>query len=347
MSFGPFRFGSPAQKHYIELSMNLPMTLPLTIDCNYVLPQFAAAYLVAEQERALFVENNTAHATPRLLRALKEKGFAPEQVEYLIVTHIHLDHAGGTSKLLSACPNATVLAHPRAATHLIDPTRLIKSAKQVYGDAAFDTLYGEILPIDAARVRIMGDQEVLKFGARSLKFIYTRGHANHHFCIHDSESNGIFTGDSFGLAYPLLQRNGLFIFPTTSPTDFDPLEAKLSIQKILDSGAKQAFLTHYGVLPDLQNAANQLLRHLDFSEKLLEAAIQSAEQDSALDEWCLKRLKQYFQETLSRQGLDTAEAWALLKMDIELNAAGIAHVARKRRQNFLRLRQNPLTKSQT
>ena len=309
-------------------------SVPVTIDCNYVLPQFAAAYLIAESNQALFVENNTAHATPRLLQALKKTGLQPEQVEYLIVTHIHLDHAGGTSKLLQACPNATVLAHPRAAPHLIDPTKLVTSAKHVYGDSTFEKLYGEILPIDAARVRIMQDQEILHFGdsKRSLKFIYTRGHANHHFCILDSESSGIFTGDSFGLAYPPLQKNGLFIFPSTSPTDFDPNEARLSIQKILDSGAKQAFLTHYGVLPDLKPAADQLLRHLDFSENLLESAIKLNEPDSALDEFCQKKVTQYFREVITQHGLGTASEWDLIKMDLELNAAGIAHVARKRRQ---------------
>ncbi|MEO5969107.1 MAG: MBL fold metallo-hydrolase [Bdellovibrionia bacterium] len=303
--------------------------MPITIDCNYIVPSFAAAYLIAESDRALFIENNTTHATPRLLQALKETGLQPEQVEYLIVTHIHLDHAGGTSKLLEACPNATVLAHPRAAPHLIDPTKLVTSAKQVYGVSAFETLYGDILPIDASRVRVMQDQEVLQFGSRSLKFIYTRGHANHHFCISDSESSGMFTGDSFGLAYPQLQKNGLFIFPSTSPTDFNPVEARLSIQKILDSGAKQAFLTHYGAIGNLEQAAAQLLTHLDFSENLLISATESNEPDSALEAFCQKRLNPYFQDLLTQRGL--TESWDLIKMDLELNSAGIAHVARKRR----------------
>jgi glyoxylase-like metal-dependent hydrolase (beta-lactamase superfamily II) len=305
------------------------MKMPITIDCNYIVPQFAAAYLITESDRALFIENNTAHATPRLLQSLKETGLRPEQVEYLIVTHIHLDHAGGTSKLLQACPNATVLAHPRAAPHLIDPSKLVSSAKHVYGDSTFENLYGEILPIDATRVKIMQDQEILQFGSRSLKFIHTRGHANHHFCIFDSESSGIFTGDSFGLAYPQLQKNGLLIFPSTSPTDFDPEEARLSIQKILNSGAKQAFLTHYGSLDNLEQAAAQLLSHLDFSENLLILATASDESDSSLEEFCQRHLTKYFQNLLTQHGLTMA--WDLIKMDLELNAAGIAHIARKRR----------------
>src|SRR5689334_19071829 len=124
---------------------------PITIDCQYLYPEFAAAYLVIEGQEALFIENNTAHATPLLIQALKKEGLELNQVKYLIVTHIHLDHSGGSYSLLNACPNATLLAHPRAAPHLIDPSKLIKSAKKVYGEAAFEELYGEVKPIAAER----------------------------------------------------------------------------------------------------------------------------------------------------------------------------------------------------
>ena len=159
------------------------------------------------------------------MEVLKKEGLKPEDVQYLIITHVHLDHAGGSSALLKACPNAVLLAHPRAATHIIDPTKLIKSARLVYGESAFEKLYGEIEPVASARVRVMNDGETVQFGSRNLHFFYTRGHANHHFCILDSGSEGIFTGDSFGLAYPALQKNGLLIIPSTSPTDFNPDEA--------------------------------------------------------------------------------------------------------------------------
>jgi len=309
---------------------------PVTIDCHYFYPQFAAAFLVPETSSTgkigAFVENNTAHAVPYLLQELKHQNITAQEVQYLIVTHVHLDHAGGTYALSESCPNATILAHPRAATHLIDPTKLITSARKVYGDEAFEKLYGEIKPISASRVRIMQDGESIAFGNRSLKFFHTRGHANHHFCIYDSGSNGIFTGDTFGIAYPALQKQGLFIFPTTSPTDFDPKEARMSIAKILATQAEVAYLTHYGEVRDLKTAADQLLLLLDESEALLEKAIQSPEADEKLDDFCEVRLREFYQQYLQKRQISFDKtAWEILDLDLRLNAAGIAYTAKKRR----------------
>jgi glyoxylase-like metal-dependent hydrolase (beta-lactamase superfamily II) len=303
-----------------------------TIDCEYLWPQMAAAYLLKDGNRAAFVDNNTAYSVPKLLNALEQAGLSPSDVEYVIITHVHLDHAGGTSALMNACPNATLLAHPRAAVHMIDPSKLVASARKVYGNEAFDKLYGEIGPIAQERVRSVEDGEEIPFGSRMLWFLHTRGHANHHFCIYDSGSQGIFTGDSFGLAYPRLQRHGLFIFPSTSPTDFDPGEAKKSIERILATGAQRAYLTHFGMVDNLPSAASQLLIHLDFSEALLKQAIQSSLPDQDLTPFCQKELFSHFEKTMKAQGFQMdKEVWEVLKLDLELNAAGIAHVAKKKR----------------
>lgn len=304
---------------------------PVTIDCDYLFARFAAAYLLTEGDRALFVENNTAHSVPRLLAALKTSGVSPENVEFLIITHVHLDHAGGTSALLEKCPNATVLAHPRAAPHVIDPSRLVASARKVYGDAEFERLYGTINPVPASRVRSPNDGERVQFGERQLHFIHTRGHANHHMCVLDETSEDIYTGDAFGLAYPDLQADGLFIFPSTSPTDFDPEEARKSVRKIVGAGARRAWLTHFGLVTDLAGAASQLVEWIDFSETLLEEAVRSPEQDSALAGGCETKLRVRLKKALEGRSRLPANVWDLLKLDIELNAAGIAHVAIKRR----------------
>jgi len=296
-----------------------------TIDCNYVVPEFAASFLLTEGNEAAFIENNTAHSVPILLAALSKKGLKPSDVRYVIVTHVHLDHAGGSSMLMKACPNATLLAHPRAAKHLIDPEKLVSSARQVYGAEVFDRLYGTIEPIAESRVRTMSDGETLTWGTRTLTFLHTRGHANHHFCVLDSASRAIFTGDSFGLAYPALQKHGLFIFPSTSPTDFDPVEAKASVERIASCGATSAYLTHFGPITDLAGARTQLLAHLDFSEKLLHDAADSTLPDSELSDFCLKALRSHFKEAVNAHG-------KLIKMDLQLNADGIAHVAKKLRK---------------
>lgn len=310
----------------------------LTIDCDYVYPRFAASFLMVEGGEALFVENNTAHSVPRLLAELKKQGLSPEQVRYLIITHVHLDHAGGSQALMKACPNATLLAHPRAAPHVIDPSKLVASARKVYGDAEFERLYGEIGPIDSGRVRSMEDGEEIRFGSKTLRFIHTRGHANHHFCVLVSGSSGpdaIFTGDAFGLAYPDLQKQGLFILPSTSPTDFDPGEARKSIERIVGSGAKRAFLTHFGEIRDLPKAAEQLQAYLDQVEPEYRRIIETREgdrSDADLTRENIDRIKEYLSERYQeRGGVPDQSFFDLLKLDIELNAAGLVFAAKKKR----------------
>lgn len=297
-----------------------------TIDCQYVRPEFAAAYLVVEDKQALLVENNTSHSVPLILDQLKKAGLTPEQVQYLIVTHVHLDHAGGSSALMKLCPNATLLAHPRAARHLIDPSKLIAGAQAVYGKETFEELYGKIDPIDSSRVREMKDEEVLTFGSLQLRFFYTLGHAKHHFCI--STGDGVFTGDSFGLAYPYLQKKGLWIFPSTSPTDFDPDEARKSLQKIRDTGAKKAYLTHFGEITDLATAQSQLLEYFDRVEEILQTAQQQEIAPNQLTAFCEKALHKKFQKKLEARGMaGDSLAWEYLKLDLQLNAQGMAWYA--------------------
>jgi glyoxylase-like metal-dependent hydrolase (beta-lactamase superfamily II) len=304
----------------------------ITIDSQYLQPQFAAAFLLIDGDRAAFIENNTAHSVPLLLAALEKEGLKPEQVEYLIITHVHLDHAGGSSALMRACPNATLLAHPRAAPHVIDPSKLVASARKVYGDEAFERLYGTIEAIPASRVRAVEDGEAVMLGSSPLKFMHTRGHANHHTCVLDAATKSIFTGDSFGIAYPALQSRGLFIFPSTSPTDFLAAEALASVARIRDSGAETAFLTHFGPTHNLKAAAEQLTIDLTFSDRLLNEAAKSPLADHELEGWIEPRLRAHFTERLSAIGLQPTPAiWDLLKLDIELNAQGLAHVARKQR----------------
>jgi glyoxylase-like metal-dependent hydrolase (beta-lactamase superfamily II) len=306
-----------------------------TIDTHYLdRPEVAAAYLIVEGDRAAFVDNNTNAAVPRLLAALEDQGLAPEQVDYLIITHVHLDHAGGTSALAKACPNATVVAHPRAAPHVIDPTKLVASASAVYGEDEFARLYGTIEPVPEDRVQVMEDEQTLPFGKRELRFLHTRGHANHHFCIADSASGAIFSGDAFGLVYPALQGEGTFAFPSTSPTDFEPELARASIRRLVDEQPSRIYLTHFGAVTDIEEAAGQLTRHLDFAERLRDDAEASDLPDEALEAYCRARLYDYVAGLLDGRGNlgRNASVWSHLKLDLDINAQGIAFAANKRRR---------------
>ncbi len=304
-----------------------------TIDCEYTLPRYAAAYLLVEDGRAAFIENNTVHAVPLLLAALARHGLEPDAVDLCIITHVHLDHAGGSSALMKACPNATLLAHPRAAPHAIDPSKLVGSARAVYGPERFFELYGDIDPIPAERVRIMEDEETVGFAGRTLRFLHTRGHANHHFVVHDQEAEAIFTGDAFGLVYPDLGGQPLFALPSTSPTDFDGPLARASVDRIVHTGAKTAYLTHFGPVTEIGAAADQLKDTLLFSEAVLEQAYRSELPDEQLEAFIAPKLRAHLDERLRTAGARRGDdAWARLAMDLELNAQGLAFVAQKRRK---------------
>ncbi len=310
------------------------------IDCDYVLPRFAGAYLIREGDEAAFIETNTAHSVPGLMEALRARGLKPEQVRWIIVTHVHLDHAGGAGALIRLCPNAKLLCHPRAARHLVDPSKLVASARQVYGDSEFERLYGELPPIEASRVQEMADgSQVTLGGTRTLTFMHTRGHANHHFCVLDSGGatgeKSVFTGDAFGLAYPALQGGGLFIIPSSSPTDFDPNEAIAAVDRIAASGAQVAYLTHFGPIRDVAAAAAQLKGHLRFMGALLDKAKTSPLGGGELAAVCRKSMRDYLEVELRKRGLGSDEsAWRVLKLDCELNGDGIAWAARRLRGEF-------------
>jgi len=302
----------------------------ITIDCDYIQPKLAAAYLRIQGDEAAFIETNTAHAVPKLLAALAAEGLSPEQVRYVIVTHVHLDHAGGASALAKACPNATVLAHPRAARHLIDPSKLVASAEAVYGVERFAELYGKIEPIDAGRVRSLDHGATVDFNGAPLQFLHTRGHANHHFIVHDAARESVFTGDTFGLVYPQLQRGKRIAFPSTSPTDFDAAAAHASVDVVLSLGVKRAALTHFGEIEDLDVVGAQLHRALDLAGSLVEASIPLTPAEA--EAMCRAKLEEAFHRVAAEAGISLEkEDLELCELDLALNAQGLAYAASKLR----------------
>lgn len=293
------------------------------VDTGFQRDRFDAAYLIVERGRAAFVDTGTAYAVPRLLGALAALGLAREAVDFVIPTHVHLDHAGGAGALLRELPAATLWVHPRGARHLIDPAALWAGATAVYGAEAMARSYGEVVPVPAERVRESRDGLTIELGGRPLRFIDTPGHARHHHCVWDEASRGWFTGDTFGLSYREFDVDGrAWLLPTSTPVQFEPEALARSVERLLAADPAWVYLTHYGRIGDVQRLGAQglaLLREMvALGRRLRDAPQRHAALCAAL-------------EALYREGVRAhgctfapAEVRALLAIDIELNAQGMA-----------------------
>lgn len=293
------------------------------IDTGFVRPRFDAAYLIVEGGRAAYVDTGTNDALPRLLDALREHRLEPEAVDYLIVTHVHLDHAGAAGLLMQHLPKAKLVVHPRGARHMIDPSALLAGARAVYGKEEVARTYGDVRPVAAERVLESGDGTTLELARRPLVFIDTPGHARHHHCIWDEKSRGWFTGDTFGLSYPEFEApRGRYLLPTTTPVQFEPEALKASVARLLEREPQCMYITHYGKVSDVKRLAALMCEQVDAMVALARPLRQDPERHQRL----MQGLAALYRDRLHAQGstLDDASIDALLATDIELNAQGLA-----------------------
>jgi glyoxylase-like metal-dependent hydrolase (beta-lactamase superfamily II) len=229
------------------------------VDAEYLYPGHAAAHLIVDGGRAAFVDVGTNSSVPYLLAALEALGIARTAVDYLLLTHVHLDHAGGAGRLMRELPNARALLHPRGAPHMLDPTKLIAGSQAVYGEERFRRMYGELLPIAPERVRAVADGERIVLGGRTLELIHTPGHAQHHYVVVDAAHASIFSGDTFGISYRALDtEKGAFITPSTVPTQFDPEQHIASIDRMLRFRPESIYLMHFSRVTGIPRLAASL-----------------------------------------------------------------------------------------
>lgn len=305
-----------------------------TVDAHYMYPGRAAAYLVEDKGEAAFVDTGTRFSVPHLMAALKAAGRAPEDVKYLIVTHVHLDHSGGAPELAKACPRAEVLCHGRAERHLIDPTKLIASATPIYGAEKFGALYGVIDPIPANRVRVVAEGESVTLGGRKLEFLDTPGHAKHHISVLDRSADAILTGDAFGLSYSYLQRGKTpYCNYVCAPPQFEPDVAKVVVKRIMDLGVNRAYVTHFGPCDAVQEGGKQLLRVLDTFNDAVNRAAATDLDGQRLLAFCAEEALQITKQELRVSGLDVDDPevmrWALSEHSV--TSQGLALLASERR----------------
>lgn len=292
------------------------------IDTGFYRDGMAACYLIEQDNEVAIIETGIKTTVERILALLTEKNISLEQVKYVIPTHVHLDHAGGVGLLMQTLPNAKLVIHPFGARHMIDPSKLQAGAIAVYGEDVFMATYGNLIPVKESAMILADDGFELSLGDRTLSFYDTPGHARHHFCIFDSLSKGVFTGDTFGLAYKELEyKNKPFIFPTSTPVQFDPDAMKASIKKIIALKPKNLFLTHYGMINVTKYIEIEMNEQID---AYVEISLKHKDSENR-QHLIATELMEYIITRKQTQGFEFDDSFArsVISADIELNAQGL------------------------
>ena len=302
------------------------------VDTGLGRPGLAACYLLEQKGRLAIIETGIATTVTRLLDLISERGFEFSQVDYVVITHVHLDHAGGAGGLIQALPNAKLVVHPQAARHMIDPSKLQAGAIAVYGEKRFQETYGELIPVAENRIIIADDDTRLQLADRPLRFYDTPGHARHHFCVYDQHSNGIFTGDTLGIVYrELCHSSSNFVMPSTTPVQFEPEKLKASIDRLYQLAPDYFYLTHFGRVAADENHRQQMFQQVDH---YVDIALRHAEDANRhqliaddLLELTLNGLKDY------GSPISVIDQKDLVTMDMSINAQGLEVWLDKRKKH--------------
>jgi glyoxylase-like metal-dependent hydrolase (beta-lactamase superfamily II) len=292
------------------------------IDTGFFRPQFDASHLIVERGRAAFIDVGTNYSVPRLLAELESKQVPVDAVDYVILTHVHLDHAGGAGALMQKLPNARLVVHPRGVRHIIDPSQLIAGATAVYGAEEIQRSYGMLVPVPAERIDTANEGHIVDLAGRDLLCIDTPGHARHHICIYDARSRAFFTGDTFGLSYREFDTDkGAFILPTSTPVQFEPDALRASIERMLSFAPQQMFLTHYSRVTGVEKLAQDLFAQIEAMVAIARAHAADADRHARI----MDALADLYVSRAHAHGcgFECTTIRELLAMDIELNAQGL------------------------
>lgn len=293
------------------------------IDTELFRSGLACCYLVVEGDEAAFIDAGTRNSLPLLMQALSAHGLSAEQVHWVMPTHVHLDHAGGAGALMDVLPNATLLVHERGAAHMINPEKLQAGSLAVYGSDRYEAAFGSLLPVPESRVQIVHDGDTIRLRQRELLIIDTPGHARHHYVVWDDKSHGLFCGDSFGVSYPELNEGRRpFIFPPTTPVQFDPDAWHKSIDRLMEFDPGCVYLTHFGKHENVTQLAADLHKQIDAYVAMAHASAA----DSQTAKLAAILMQHSINELASRQcPHDAATVQRLLSGDMDLNAQGLLH----------------------
>ncbi|WP_020560217.1 MBL fold metallo-hydrolase [Thiofilum flexile] len=286
----------------------------------------AACYLITEGNAAAFIDTGTYYTIPYLLQVLEELGLTPDQVQYVIPTHVHLDHGGGAGELMAHCPNATLITHSKGIPHMIDPSKLQAGSSAVYGAEAFAKDYGKLVPIPAERTRAAVDGETISLNGRQLLLLDTPGHANHHICIFDTQTQMGFTGDTFGISYRAFDTaQGVWLFAPTTPVAFDPPAWQHSIDKLMALNPKAMHLTHYNRVTEVERLSHSLRQSIHDLSQIARNAYEIEPDSQQRQQLMQEQIRTLWLNQLREHGctLSTETCLELLAVDLDLNVQGL------------------------
>lgn len=293
------------------------------IDAKYGRDNLAAVYLIVEGGKAALVETAHARSLPNVLAKLAELNLDPSDVEYILLTHIHLDHAGGAGVYMDRFKNARLVVHPKGVRHMIDPSKLEAGVVAVYGAEFVANMYGKLLPISEDRILVGTDGYKVNLNGRMLECRDTPGHANHHNIIIDHSAKAVFTGDVFGVAYPeFITADGRQLyFPTTSPVNFNPEKMFQSIDLIESLQPSVVYLTHFNGHSDIKEIVQQLKTTLARYLQIAEANKTCSNRVNVLEKAFCDDFLSVMQKENCQLSLSSAKE--LIKIDMNLNAQGV------------------------
>ena len=282
------------------------------------IPHLTAGYLITAP-RPTLVDTGGARSVPVWLDALAALGVRPADVAYVILTHIHLDHAGGAGHLLPHLPNARVVAHPRGARHLVDPRRLVAGARAVFG-LHLETYFGVPEPVPEARLFAVEDGAWLDLGGgHRLRFIEAPGHARHQHMILDAGADALFSGDELGERLPDIADD--YVMADTAPNQFDPEAMLRSAQRLPELRPRAILFSHFGRYPRSYDVLHERLLH----EVPVIAAFGRTDGRPATPDEITAALTEHVRADLARRGIGwTADVGRLLEERLAISAQGIA-----------------------
>ncbi|MGA2664497.1 MAG: MBL fold metallo-hydrolase [Nitrososphaerales archaeon] len=280
-------------------------------------PGSVAAYVLRGSAKVALVDCGYASSAGTVLEGLRELGLRPSEVDYVVPTHVHLDHAGSAGILLGEMPRATVLAQERGVPHLVDPTRLIQSATRVFGEETINA-YGRPVGIDAERIVPVGEEMHVELGGLSFTAIHSPGHAPHQMSVFVEEERTLVAADAVGIVYPAVP----IVMPTTPPPSLDPAELGRTTERLAQLDARTLLAPHFGVRSDAREVLEATKRKTGEWVALVRSLRNSG---GSLDEAAAALRKGVAAEAR----MDEGEIPAYAGVSIRASAMGILHYLEK------------------